>query len=110
MNDHRLHVLAELADEIHVKSKASPEDSYTAKLVSHGTGACAKKFGEECFELAIAAAAGKPAEVIGEAADVIYHMLVLLESAAVPLAAVMAELSRRRGMSGLVEKASRPAR
>ncbi len=107
MNDHKLHVLAELADDIHAKRAASPDASYTAKLIAQGTSRCAKKFGEEAFELALASATGQPTEVIAEAADVIYHMMVLLESADVPLSAVMAELARRRGMSGLAEKASR---
>jgi phosphoribosyl-ATP pyrophosphohydrolase len=110
MNNHRLHVLAELADEIRLKRQGSPEESYTARLISRGIPHCAKKFGEESFELALAATAGSTSEAVAEAADVIYHMLVLLEACEVPLAAVMAELARRRGMSGLAEKASRPVR
>jgi phosphoribosyl-ATP pyrophosphohydrolase len=109
MNTHRLDVLAGLAEEIARKRSASPSDSYTAKLLSQGMEKCAKKFGEEAVELAIAAAAGSREHTTAEAADVLYHLLVLLASKDVSLASVMAELERRMALSGLAEKASRKA-
>jgi phosphoribosyl-ATP pyrophosphohydrolase len=96
-----------LAEEIKAKSSASPSSSYTAKLLSDGVEKCAKKFGEEAFELALAAVQGKRGEASKEAADVLYHLLVLLQSTGVSVDAVMDELKRREGTSGLVEKASR---
>ena len=69
---------------------------------------CAKKLGEEAVELVIAAVEKNKAEVTKEAADVLYHLLVLLQAAGVSPSAVMDELKRREGTSGLAEKASRP--
>lgn len=100
--------LEALAQEIAAKASASPESSYTAKLLSKGVDKCAKKFGEEAIELVIAAVEQNKTEVTKEAADVLYHLLVLLQAAGVPPAAVMDELKRREGTSGLVEKAGRP--
>ena len=108
MNDHRLDVLAALVDEIAMRGSAAPEGSYTAKLLSQGVEKCAKKFGEEAVELALASVLRDRAHVTAEAADVIYHLLVLLAASDVQLSDVMAELARRRGVSGLAEKASRP--
>jgi phosphoribosyl-ATP pyrophosphohydrolase len=99
--------LSRLAATIKARRGESPDTSYTAKLLSHGTGQCAKKFGEEAFELALAAVQGDAAHVTAEAADVFYHVLVLLEAAGVDLPAVMGELERREGTGGLVEKANR---
>ena len=108
MTDQRLDVLAALADEIAARRSASPEASYTAKLLSQGVEKCAKKFGEEAVELALAAVLRDRAHATAEAADVLYHLLVLLAASGVPLSDVMAELARRQGVSGIAEKASRP--
>lgn len=108
MTDHRLEVLAALADEIARRRTASPEHSYTAKLLSQGVEKCAKKFGEEAVETAIAAVLRDRAHIAAESADVLYHLLVLLAAAGVELSDVMDELARRQGTSGIAEKASRP--
>ena len=97
-----------LAKDIAAKAFSSPESSYTAKLLSKGVEKCAKKFGEEAVELALAAVQNKREDTTKEAADVLYHLLVLLQALGVSPAAVMEELKRREGTSGLVEKASRP--
>ena len=97
-----------LAKDIAAKAFSSPESSYTAKLLSKGVEKCAKKFGEEAVELALAAVQNKREDTTKEAADVLYHLLVLLQASGVSPAAVMDELKRREGTSGLVEKASRP--
>ena len=89
------------------KAKSSPDTSYTAKLISQGIAKCAKKFGEEAFELAMAAVLDNKTNTANEAADVLYHLLVLLQSADVKLSDVMAVLEKREGTSGLVEKANR---
>lgn len=107
MIDYRLDVLAALADEIERRKQASAETSYTAKLLSLGTEKCAKKFGEEAVELAIASVLRDRAHMTAEAADVLYHLLVLLAASDVKLPDVMDELARRQGMSGIDEKASR---
>ncbi len=107
MDDHRLQILAELAGEIAKRRDASPDTSYTAKLLAQGIEKCAKKLGEEAVEAALAAVLGNKKRLTAEAADVLYHLLVVLEAANVPLADVMAELERRKGVSGIAEKASR---
>jgi phosphoribosyl-ATP pyrophosphohydrolase len=99
--------LEKLAADVAAKAKASPEQSYTAKLLSKGVETCAKKLGEEAVELALAAVQGKHGEATKEAADVLYHLLVLLQAIGISPDDVMAELRRREGTSGLVEKASR---
>jgi phosphoribosyl-ATP pyrophosphohydrolase len=99
--------LQKLAADIAAKSGASPDTSYTAKLLSQGIEKCAKKFGEEAVELALASVQDKRDEVAKEAADVLYHLLVLLRATGVKPETVMAELQRREGTSGLVEKAAR---
>ena len=90
------------------RAKASPDESYTAKLLSRGVEKCAQKLGEEAVEAAIAAVAGHKAELIKEAGDVLYHLLVLLRASGVSLDEVMAELESRTTQSGLAEKAARP--
>ena len=99
--------LEKLASEIAAKATASPDTSYTAKLISQGIAKCAKKFGEEAVELALASVSGDAKDMTAEAADVLYHFLVLLQAANISPDAVMAELKRRQGTGGLVEKASR---
>ena len=89
------------------RAKASPDESYTAKLLSRGVEKCAQKLGEEAVEAAIAAVAGHKLELTKEAGDVLYHLLVLLRASGVSLDAVMAELETRTAQSGLAEKASR---
>lgn len=86
---------------------ASPEESYVAKLHAKGLKKIAQKLGEEATEAVIAALAGDEAELVGEAADVIFHLMVLLGEKGVRLEQVFAELDRREGLSGLAEKASR---
>jgi phosphoribosyl-ATP pyrophosphohydrolase len=103
----RFEQLDRLMADIAIKAVASPEQSYTAKLLAKGTAKCAKKFGEEAVELALAAVMGDIKETTAEAADVLYHLLVLLKSAGIAPEDVMAELQRREGVGGLVEKASR---
>ena len=99
--------LERLANNIATKSSASPDTSYTAKLISKGVAKCAKKFGEEAVELVLASVSNDKHETTAEAADVLYHFLVLLQAAGVSPDAVMAELKRREGTGGLVEKAAR---
>ena len=74
MTDHRLDVLAALADEVAARKSASPEESYTAKLLSQGMEKCAKKFGEEAVEAALAAVLRNKPHMTAEAADVFYHL------------------------------------
>jgi len=100
-------VLLRLAATISARRADSAEKSYTRQLLEAGPARCAKKFGEEAVEAVIAATAQSDAELKAEAADVLYHLLVLLESRNVALADVLAVLEGRMGTSGLAEKASR---
>ncbi len=99
--------LEKLYADVSAKAKASPDESYTAKLISKGVTKCAKKFGEEAVELVLASVSNDKLETTKEAADVLYHFLVLLKAAGVAPEDVMQELKRREGTGGLVEKASR---
>ena len=99
--------LDDLNRRIAERAKASPDESYTAKLLADGLDRCARKFGEEAVEAIVAAVARDKQGLTAEAADVLYHLLVLLEAAKVPLSAVLAELEKRTAQSGLAEKASR---
>ena len=101
--------LARLERTIADRRSAAPEHSYVAQLNARGMPVMARKLGEEAVEAAIAALAGSPEELVGEAADVIFHLLVLLGAKDIPLAQVLAELDRREGVSGIAEKASRNA-
>ena len=92
---------------IAARTGTSPDQSYTAKLLSKGTNRIAKKFGEEAVELVIAAVESDKSAIISESADVLYHLLVLLQSSGVSPQEVYAELDRRHGQSGLEEKAGR---
>jgi phosphoribosyl-ATP pyrophosphohydrolase len=96
-----------LDQRIAARASASPDESYTAKLLAGGVERCAKKFGEEAAEIIIAAVTKDKKGTEGEASDVLYHLLVLLRAAGVPLSEVMAQLERRTAQSGLEEKASR---
>lgn len=99
--------LNRLAQTIEARKSADPESSWTAKLLSKGPEKCAEKFGEEAIEAIIEAVKGNRAGLTSEAADVLYHLLVMLAARDVSLADVLAELDRRHGMSGIDEKASR---
>lgn len=99
--------LQDLAGIIAQRSGSSAEKSYTKSLLDGGVHRVAKKFGEEAFELALAAVDGGDADVKAEAADVLYHMLVLLQARGVPVADVLNELESRTKQSGHQEKASR---
>ena len=104
---HDLEILAKLADTVASRQGTSPDVSYTSKLLAAGPEKCAKKFGEEAVELALASVTGDHTHQANEAADVFYHLLVLLQSTGVSLAEVMAVLQAREGTSGHDEKASR---
>jgi phosphoribosyl-ATP pyrophosphohydrolase len=99
--------LDRLATTIASRKGANPETSWTAKLLSRGPEKCAEKFGEEAVEAIIEAVKGDRDRLTSEAADVIYHLLVMLAARDVTLADVLAELERREGQSGLAEKAAR---
>jgi phosphoribosyl-ATP pyrophosphohydrolase len=99
--------LADLSRLVAERAQASPDQSYTAKLLSEGPAKAAKKLGEEAVEAALAAVQGDRPALVAEAADVLYHLLVVLRAADVPLEDVMSELQRRSAQSGLAEKASR---
>lgn len=99
--------LADLAVLIQERSGASAEKSYTKSLLDKGAVHCAKKFGEEAVEFVIATTQADKAAVTAEAADVLYHLLVALQAAGVPLDTVVEELHRRTAMSGHEEKAAR---
>jgi phosphoribosyl-ATP pyrophosphohydrolase len=99
--------LDDLATLIAARADADPDTSWTAKLLSKGPEKCAEKFGEEAVEAIIEAVKGDQAALTSEAADVLFHLLVMLQSRGVALADVMAELARRQGTSGLAEKAAR---
>jgi phosphoribosyl-ATP pyrophosphohydrolase len=99
--------IAKLAATIAARAGSDPETSWTAKLLSKGPEKCAEKFGEEAIEAIIEAVKGDSAALTREAADVIYHLLVMLAARGVTLADVEAELSRRASQSGIDEKAAR---
>lgn len=99
--------LDDLEARIALRAAASPDESYTARLMARGMEKCAQKLGEEATEAVIAAVTGNRAELVKESADLLYHLLVVLRAADLPLAEVMAELDTRTAQSGLAEKASR---
>lgn len=99
--------LNDLEAAIAARSDADPETSWTAQLLSKGPGKCAEKFGEEAIEAIIEAVKGDRAALTREAADVLFHFMVMLRAGEVPLADVMAELARRQSRSGIAEKADR---
>jgi phosphoribosyl-ATP pyrophosphohydrolase len=101
--------LDDLAETIAKRASASASASYTRSLLDKGAAQCARKFGEEAIELVIAAAAQDENAVRAEAADVFYHLLVVLRARGVTLASVMSELESRTGRGGHEEKASRKA-
>ncbi len=99
--------LEDLAEIVAQRASSGESGSYTAKLAGEGIARCAKKLGEEAVEAAIAAVQGDRAALTAEAADVLYHLLVVLHVAGIPYEAVTAELQRRTGETGLQEKARR---
>ncbi len=100
-------ILNELAATVEARKGASPDSSWTAKLLAEGPEKCAEKFGEEAVEAIIEAVKGDREKLTAEAADVLYHLLVMLASRDVALSDVLAELARRQGTSGIAEKAGR---
>jgi phosphoribosyl-ATP pyrophosphohydrolase len=99
--------LNDLARRVKERAQASAETSYTRKLLDRGLAHCAKKLGEEAIETALAAVGEDRERVIAEAADLLYHLLVVLEARSIALSEVEAALAERLGKSGLEEKASR---
>ena len=102
-----MNTLDRLAATIAARVGADPETSWTARLLSQGPEKCAAKFGEEAVEAIIEAAKGDRARLTDEAADVLYHLLVMLTARGVTLAEVLAELDRREDMSGVAETLGR---
>lgn len=99
--------LERLAATVESRREADPESSWTARLLAQGPEKAAEKFGEEAVEAVIEAVRGDKARLTAEAADVLYHLLVMLTARDVTLGEVFAELERREGKSGIAEKASR---
>lgn len=100
--------LAELEKIVAERGRSGDPDSWTAKLFARGMDKAAQKLGEEAVETVIAAVSGDRERVVSESADLIYHWLVVLALAGVPLDEVLTELKRRTQQSGIAEKASRP--
>jgi phosphoribosyl-ATP pyrophosphohydrolase len=99
--------LHDLEQRVKERAAASAEVSYTRKLLDRGVAHCAKKLGEEAIETALAAVGEDRERLIAEAADLVYHLVVVLQARGVALAEVEAALAARTGQSGLEEKASR---
>jgi phosphoribosyl-ATP pyrophosphohydrolase len=99
--------LADLERIVAERAQSGEPDSWTAKLFARGMDKAAQKLGEEAVETVIAAVKGDAESLVSESADLIYHWLVVLALAGVPLSDVLAELERRTVQSGLAEKASR---
>ena len=100
-------ILERLDLTIQRKTTESPNKSHTAKLLKKGTEKCAEKFGEEAIELIVASVKKKKKEIIGEAADTLYHMFVLLRSKNISIIEVLTVLASREGISGIEEKRKR---
>ena len=100
-------VLDRLTKTIEARKGADPKSSYVAKCLARGPEKCAEKFGEEAVEAIIEVVRNDKARLTSEAADVLFHLLVMLASRNVKLEDVLAELDAREGISGLDEKASR---
>ena len=100
-------LLSRLEATIAARRAGDPDASYVARLNAKGRGKMAQKVGEEATEVVIAALTGSPEALVGEAADLLFHLLVLMGDCGVSLAQVTAELERREGVSGIAEKASR---
>ncbi|AZO81606.1 MULTISPECIES: phosphoribosyl-ATP diphosphatase [unclassified Bosea (in: a-proteobacteria)] len=100
--------LTDLERIVAERASASPEESWTAKLLAAGPERAAKKLGEEAVEAVIAAVKGDRDELIAESADLLYHLLVVLKARDVALRDVLSQLEARTARSGLAEKAARP--
>ncbi len=107
MSDFTLDTLERIVAE---RARSGDPDSWTAKLFASGMDRAAKKLGEEAVETVIAAVRKDEAGLVSESADLLYHWLVVLTLAGIPLSRVMEELERRTGQSGIAEKASRTGR
>lgn len=103
-----MNTLDQLAQTIAQRASADPDSSWTAKLLAKGPEKCAEKFGEEAVEAIIEAVKGDKVALTSEAADVLFHLLVMLQSRGVAFEDVLGELARRQGTSGIAEKATRP--
>ncbi|WP_300396296.1 phosphoribosyl-ATP diphosphatase [uncultured Sphingobium sp.] len=101
--------LHHLEQTIRQRRTADPTVSYVAKLAAKGRAKIAQKVGEEAVETVIAAMADDRAGAVGESADLLFHLLMLLADLDIPLDSVLDELDRREGVSGIVEKAARPS-
>ncbi len=99
--------LERLAATIAERRGADPESSWTAKLLAQGPETAAEKFGEEAIEAIVEAVRGDRGRLVGEAADVLYHLLVMCAARGVTFEEIEAELARREGTSGIAEKAAR---
>ncbi|GFE48389.1 phosphoribosyl-ATP pyrophosphatase [Roseobacter cerasinus] len=99
--------LHDLFQTIEARKTADPTTSWTAQLLAKGPEKCAEKFGEEAIEAIIEAIKGDTARLTAEAADVLYHLLVMLAASDIHLDDVLAELQSRQAQSGLAEKAGR---
>jgi phosphoribosyl-ATP pyrophosphohydrolase len=99
--------LSRLAATIESRKGADPESSWTAKLLAKGPEKAAQKFGEEAVEAIVEAVKGDREKLVAEAADALYHLLVMCAARDVTLSDIEAELERREGRSGVAEKASR---
>jgi len=99
--------LADLEKRVRDRAKASAAESYTRALLDKGVAHCAKKMGEEAIETAMAAVQEDKGRLAAEAADLLYHLLVVLEARGVTLAEVEAVLEKRTAQSGHEEKAAR---
>ena len=102
------YTLQDLEKRIETRAKASPEVSYTRKLLDKGVAQCDKKLGEEAVETVIAATAESRERLIAESGDLLYHLLILLHARDIKLSEIEAALSERQSMSGLEEKSARP--
>ena len=100
-------VLDRLSATIAARAGGDPDASHTARMLAKGPEKCAEKFGEEAIEAIIEAVKGDAPRLTSEAADVLYHLMVMLTARGVAWADVLAELERREGTSGLAEKAAR---
>ncbi|MEC7623133.1 MAG: phosphoribosyl-ATP diphosphatase [Pseudomonadota bacterium] len=101
--------LSRLERTVAERRAADPSQSYVASLHAKGLPQIARKLGEEGVEAAVATLSGSRDELVGEAADILFHLVVALQARDIPLVAVLAELDRREGRSGIEEKASRSA-
>ncbi len=99
--------LDDLFATIEIRKNADPDSSWTAKMLAKGPDKCAEKFGEEAIEAIVEAIKDDKAALTSEAADVVYHLMVMLAARDVSWQAVVSELARRQGVSGLAEKAAR---